>query len=197
MNTIFFDSLKVWVYCIIFLVLVWLGVWIANGVIWLAGLLPDFSGAILKLSSESASWWWRALAYSTLGLLWLYPCVYVLVINTMGNAGPDPIYRKEWIVIAILTALICMIYDPRLGAILPASVFEFFSSTCNAYLVTDFPPTNPTECIIRFSISSYLCPVGSVAVSRTTTATTAIIENQSYNGHISDSQMLLTSTPFQ
>lgn len=143
MNSIIFDSLKVGVYCIIFLVLVWFGFWIANGVIWLAGLLPDFSGAILKLSSESASWWWRALAYSTLGLLWLYPCVYVLVINTMGNAGPDPIYRKEWIVIAILTALICMIYDPRLGAILPAPVFEFFSSTCNAYLVTDFPPNKP------------------------------------------------------
>ena len=140
------DALKVLLWVAIALVCIWIGFWIANGVVLLSTLLPDFAGAILNLMIDSPSWGWRALGYSTLGLEWLYPVVYAGVIMMLGNGGFGPLWRKEWIAFALITVLVCLIYDPRFAVIMPScisGVLEFFSTKCNAYLVTYFPHDTP------------------------------------------------------
>lgn len=75
------------------------------------------------------------MGYATLGLEWLYPAVYILIIAKFCLSDTER-------TVSIITAvIICMVYDPRVATVMPdfiGRILEFFSSTCNAYLVTDY-----------------------------------------------------------
>lgn len=119
-------------------VLVWVLFWIANGVMWLSGIGGE--ALLSELFLRDAGTFSRIIIY-LLGFEWIYGAAYFMALHETCKLEDSDADFFDIIITVVMTGLIIIVYDPRIGPHLSGwlgSFVHWLQDSCNARLLGGF-----------------------------------------------------------